>query len=137
MVIDASVWVSFFVPTDKFHAQTVAWLEAMLTGGDSLIAPTLLLPEVAGAVARASHSAYLGKETAQQILLWPHLRLVPLDEKLMLLAIELASALHTKGADAIYVATARMEGVPLITWDIEQRTRGGIIVSTRSPGDLL
>lgn len=137
MVVDASVWVSFFVPADTFHAQTVSWLEAMLSAGGSLIAPMLLMPEVAGAVARRSHSAGLGMETAERIRLWPYLRLVPLDERLMLLASELACTLPAKGADAVYIATAKAEHVPLITWDVEQRTRGAFIVSTRSPGDLL
>jgi len=53
----------------------------------------------------------------------------------MLLATEVASALPIKGADALYIATAEMEGVPLVTWDTEQHARGGLIVPTRSPGD--
>lgn len=70
------------------------------------------------------------------MLLWSSLRLVPLDEHLMVLATEVASALPVKGADATCIATAKLEAVPLVTWDTEQETRGGLIMSTRSPIDL-
>lgn len=136
MIVDASVWVSYFLPGDRFHATTVSWLEEMLNTGASLAAPTLVLPEVAGAIARRSHSVDLGMEAAQQILGWPTLALVPSDEKLMMLSTRVASGLSIRGADAIYIATAEMLAVPLITWDREQRSRGGLMVRTRSPEDV-
>ncbi len=136
MIVDASVWASYFIPSDKFHTQTVAWLES-LGPNDTLIAPMLLLPEVAGAVTRRTQNAVLGREITQQILAWPSLQLAPLGEALILLASDVAVTLSIKGADAIYIATAQMEGAPLITWDAEQRERGSAIVSTHSPANLL
>ncbi len=133
MVIDASVWVSYFLPYDKHHAATVAWMEAMTQAGEALAVPTLLLPELAGAIARRSGSPELGADAARQVLGWPLLEVVPLDDWLIALATELAAGLPVRGADSIYVAAAKLLDRPLITWDEEQLSRGGRVVVSRSP----
>ena len=50
MVVDASVWVSRLVPQDAHHATSRQWLERQLMEGALLIAPVLVLAEVAGAL---------------------------------------------------------------------------------------
>lgn len=135
MVVDASVWVSYFLPGDRFHAGTEAWLEAAMREERALAAPSLLLPEVAGAVARRSGSPDLGVEAAERLRNLPTLNLVPLGEELVRLSVEVAATLPVRGADALYIATAQLLRVPLVTWDAEQRARGGLVVPTHSPGD--
>ncbi len=134
MVIDASVWVSYFLPHDKHHAVTVSWLEALTKAGDALSAPTFLLPELAGAIARRSGSPELGMEAAKQVVGWPSMQMVPQDEALIALATQVAAELPVRGADSMYIAAAKLLGSPLVTWDDEQLSRGGRIVPTQSPG---
>jgi predicted nucleic acid-binding protein len=51
-VIDASVWVSRFVTHDPHHAASARWLATTTASEGLLAAPTLVLPEVAGPIAR-------------------------------------------------------------------------------------
>ena len=133
MVIDVSVWVGYFLPQDKHHAATVSWLEALTKAGEALSVPTLLFPELAGAIARRSGSSELGIEAARQVLGWPLMELVPQDEALITLATQLAAELPVRGADSIYIAAAKLLGRSLITWDEEQLSRGSRIVATHLP----
>ncbi|MGI5836139.1 MAG: type II toxin-antitoxin system VapC family toxin [Chloroflexota bacterium] len=136
MVVDASVWVSYFIDIDANHASTVGWLEGVIRDGCPLIGPTILLAEVAGAIARRSNSSEMGLAASEELRSLSSLRLVPLDDELARLSAHIATTLPAKGADAVYIATAEMLDVPLITWDTEQRTRGGLLVPVDSPTDL-
>ena len=51
MVVDASVVVSRLVAHDVNHDASRRWLMRHVADGGLIIAPTLLLPEVAGAIA--------------------------------------------------------------------------------------
>jgi predicted nucleic acid-binding protein len=51
---DASVFVNAFNPHEEGHAESLAILGTIQERGDPVIAPTLFLPEIASAVARAS-----------------------------------------------------------------------------------
>lgn len=55
----------------------------------------------------------------------PNARLVSVDRPLAMLATRLALAadLCLRGADALYVALARRQSAPLVTWDGEQLVR--------------
>jgi len=136
MVIDASVWVSYFIAIDANHTSTVGWLEGVIRGGRPLAAPTILLAEVAGAIARRSNSSEMGLAVSEELRSLPSLRLVPLDDNLARLSAHVAATLSAKGADAIYIATAEMLEAPLVTWDAEQRNRGSLLVHIGSPTDL-
>lgn len=60
MVVDASIWVSALVPHDLHHVASLAWLTQQWRGGGDLVAPTLLLPEVGGAVGDAPDPQGMG-----------------------------------------------------------------------------
>lgn len=132
-VVDASVWVSRLVPQDVHHAQSRSWLEQYTAAGKLLVAPVLLLPEVAGAVARRTGLSELGQQAIQAILRIPGLHLVTLDGRLGLEAARLAADLRLRGADAVYVAVAHRLRLPLITWDEEQRLRAATAIVVRTP----
>lgn len=61
------------------------------------------------------------------------LRVAPLDRVVLYEATALAAELRLRGADAIYVAVAVREGLPLITWDRQVLGRAGTVVSVLSP----
>ena len=133
MVVDASVLVSGFLPHDVHYGVSRGWLSRHVGGGGLVMAPTLLFAELAGAVARRSGSPRLGRRAVEAILRLPTLRLVALDEPLSRAAADLAARLRTRGGDAVYIATAALLGVPLVTWDAGQRERASRVVNVMSP----
>lgn len=135
IVIDASVWVSRLVSGDVHHEASRRWLAEQIAQGMPIVGPSLLLAEIAGAISPQTGRPRLARSALRLLERVPGLRLLPLDQRLGTMAGQLAATLGLRGADAVYVATARMLGVPLMTWDLEQRERGGRVVSVRSPPD--
>jgi len=131
VVIDASVWVARFVPSDRFHVTSAAWLRAQIRGRRALVSPNVLLPELAGSVARVLNDMGLGLAAARSLTRLSVVRLVPLDASLARQAYTVAATARLKGADAVYVALAQQLGVPLISWTGEQVARAGAV--TPSP----
>ena len=132
-VVDASVLVAALYPPDVHHQVSRAWLRRHLRAGGILIAPILLLAEVASAVTRRSGDRALGQQALDRLLAFQQLRLVPLDPRIGVLAAQLALDLRLRGANAVYVAIAAQLQVPLVTWDREQRERGGQRIVAREP----
>lgn len=132
IVVDASVWVSRLVATDVHHEPSRRWLEDAAARGEQFVAPMILLPEVAGAVSRRTGDSAIGVRGVEILLRVPGLRLVSIDNELGQEAAGLAARHRLRGADAVYVATAGVLRVPLLTWDAEQRDRtpGSITVMT-------
>ena len=74
MVVDASVVVSRLLPHDAHHEASRRWLARHVAQGGLLIAPALLLPEVAGAIARRTGEPRLASRAILAILRLPGLR---------------------------------------------------------------
>lgn len=132
-VVDASVWVSRFLPNDGYHMLSLRWLEERGTAGEMLVAPTLLLVEVAGAVARRTGSSQVGGNAVQLMQHLPNSRLVPMNAQLVRLSIQRAAEGRLRGADALYVALAHRLSLPLVTWDRQQRAQDGHGISVLTP----
>ena len=133
ILVDASVWISRFVPRDVHHAVSAAWLERYLATGSLVVGPSLLPVEVAGAVSRISGSAEFATRSVELLLSLPSLRLVPIGGALTLDAARRAANLGLRGADAIYVAVAHRLAIPLLIWDVEQHTRGSRAIICHTP----
>ena len=133
VVVDASVWVSRLVDSDMHHARCQAWMENQATEGGLLVAPVLVLAEVAGAISRRTNQPNLAHQAVKVLQAVPNLRLVSMDPSLAGLAARLAGDHALRGTDAVYVATASQLGLPLVTLDGEQLQRARSIVSTSSP----
>ena len=103
-------------------------LESLAGGARPLVEPTLLLVELAAAIARGVRGAAAAERIVQQVRELPYLTLVPLDEVVARQAASLAAKLRLRGADAVYAAVAERFGATLVTVDAEQlaRCRGGI-----------
>lgn len=132
-VVDASVWVSAFVSSDLNYAASLAWLRAQTAGGRTVVDPTLVLAEVAGALARRTGDPAFARVVVADMRRLSGLRLVPLTEARAARSATRAIDLGLRGADAIYVALAERLGVPLVTWDQEQLSRAAAVVQTRTP----
>jgi predicted nucleic acid-binding protein len=135
--VDASVFVNAFNAHEEGHAGSFAFLDAVQRHGDPIIVPTLLLPEVAAALSRASHDPAGALQYAAAAAALPHVTLVALTPALARQAAELAATHRLRGADAVYVAVAKRYGTVLVSCDVEQRSRSGAVIECETPDEAL
>lgn len=133
--VDASVFLNAFNPRESGHSESRRFLARLLEAGSPIVAPTLLLPEVAGAIGRGQRDADLARSFAAALRRLPHLLLIPLDAALAGRAADLAAQHRLRGSDAVYAAVAMQFGSTLITLDLEQRRRLAGVVPARRPTD--
>lgn len=122
IVVDASVWVARLVSEDEFYEPVKKWMSECLEADDQFLAPSLLLAEVGGAISRRTTSA-LGMDAVEQLQDLSSLQLIEMEHSLIQEAAQLAVELGLRGADSIYVAVAARLGVPLATFDADQREK--------------
>jgi predicted nucleic acid-binding protein len=133
VVTDASVWVAFFVAADANHTASRNWLDNHTHDGGMLVAPALLLTEVAAAISRRLGQPQFALHVTGTLSSFIPLRIVQMDASLVTEATNIAAHYRLRGADAIYVAVAKQVGIPLLTWDNEQLTRPAAIISAITP----
>jgi predicted nucleic acid-binding protein len=133
IVVDACVWISRYIRADRNHVASGGWLHQHLNAGNRIAALTLLLPEVAGAIARRTGQAAAGEHVSQQLRRLPGVRWIGLGGELGDLAVHLAATLRLRGTDSVYVALADRMRIPLVTWDNEQLTRPRPLIVTGTP----
>jgi predicted nucleic acid-binding protein len=120
--VDASVFVSALRDSDPAHEQSHAFLGR--AASESLIfVPTLVKPEVAGAMSRATGNTDLARHAWHMLSAAPRLTTVAIDDDLAEAAADFAAEARVRGADSVYVATARRFDATLVTLDEEQKTR--------------
>lgn len=134
-VVDASVWVCRFLQGDVHYEPTRRWLTDYVEQGGTCVVPVLGLIEVSGAIARRTDDSSLARRVVDAIVGIPGTRVVPVDAQLGQEAVDVAADLRLRGADAVYVAVADQVGVPLVTWDHEQRERSASLISSYTPPD--
>jgi len=135
--VDASVFLSGFNPYEVGHEESRRLLARMQDEAVPMIAPTLLLPEVAAAVGQGRDDTDLARRFAARLRRLPHLILTPLDETLAQQAADMAAQYRLRGSDAVYAAVALRFGSTLVTLDQEQRERVATVIPTRWPAEAL
>jgi predicted nucleic acid-binding protein len=133
VVIDASVWVAFFLRMDVSHAASYQWIDQHTAKGGIIVAPAILLTEVAAAISRRLGQPQTAINAANTIEQLSSTQVLPMDSILMQEATNIAATLRLRGADAIYVAVAKQLNIPLLTWDTEQLTRPVGVITTMTP----
>ena len=98
----------------------------MVVDASVVVSRLVLLPEVAGAVARRTGDPRLARRAVDAVLRLPALRLVQVDDSR-------ARRPGSPGADAVYIAAAAGLRLPLVTWDSEQRHRAARLVEVLVP----
>jgi predicted nucleic acid-binding protein len=135
--IDASVHVSALNPAEQSCAESREFLALVQRQRIPLFCPTLLVVEVAAAVARALGETERATALVEVILGWPSQTLVLLDETMAERAAALAAAVQLRCADAVYGAVAEQYGTTLVTLDRQQLERLSPVVKTARPVDVL
>jgi predicted nucleic acid-binding protein len=131
-VVDASVWVSVLSEGELDHEVSRVWLALESKTGVTI--PTLALAEAAGAVARRTGSPADGQVAYATLLATPGLRIMTVDADVGREAAEIAASHRLRGADAVYVAVARLLALPLATLDREMQERAAPLVKIVIPG---
>lgn len=133
VVIDACVWISWFVPHDSNYAKAQKWLNAHAAGGGQMIAPAFLLLEVAAGTARAINNTQSAQQLANYLASLPSLLLLDMDQSLVADAINLSTQYRLKAGDALYVVVSQRLGIPLLTFNQETIQRTVTIITTIAP----
>ncbi len=123
VTLDASVWLAAMADDEREHARCAALVAALVEGRVALHQPGLFLIEVCATIARRTRDRALAMAAGEATLAMPLLTLHPLDHALAAEAAEVAATWALRGADAVYVATARQAGATLVTLDAEVRDR--------------
>jgi predicted nucleic acid-binding protein len=132
-VIDASVYVALINAKEEHHATSWKWFEDAQASGESIIAPAILLAEVASALSRGVGDSALAHRAVEHIKRAGIIEVVPVALPIAELAASIAADHQIRGCDAIYVATAKQYSETLITLDRQQLEWAISVVSTRAP----
>ncbi len=134
-IVDASVYVSLINTHEEAHAESWAWLREVYPACEEIVAPTILLTEVAAAISRGLDERALAWRAVQQILSGNVVELVPVATPMAERAADIAIDHRIRGADALYVALAEHRSHELVTLDRQQLERGAAVIPTRRPQD--
>ncbi len=122
-VVDASVWVAWLNEKDAHHVKAVRLFRECEEAGETLRSPSLVLPEILGALSRRGVSEDFQAEVLA-LFAGPSPVLHEVTRELAFEAAKLAGAFKLRGCDAVYVALAKSLGEHLLTFDAEQGERG-------------
>ena len=132
-VIDASVYVALVNVHENEHASSWMWFEQALRSSEPVIAPTILLAEIAAALSRGTGDSALAHQIVQQLSKSRTIELVPVTEGLAARAATIAADYRIRGCDAVYVALAEEQEDTLVTLDRQQLEQGSAVAVTRHP----
>lgn len=135
--IDASVFVNAFNPHEEGSGESLRLLSVVRERSDPVVVPTLLVPEIAAAVARATGDGSGALAFARATAGLPHLFFEALTPTIADQAAELAAVHRLRGADAIYAAVAHRHDATLVSRDAEQRRRAAAVVDCQTPEEAL
>ena len=135
--VDASVFVNAYNVYEEGHADSLRFVDWLQNSGEPMLAPSLLLPEVAASISRVYRDAAMALEFADSLRALTHLTLIPVNDTVAWQATEIAAKYRLRGSDAVYVAVARRYGATLVTLDREQRERAAAVVETLSPAEAV
>lgn len=132
-VIDASIYVALVNAHESDHSSSWAWFEQAKTAQEPVIAPVILLAEVAAALSRGIGDPVLAHRVVGQLLRSSVVELTPVTAALAKRAAAIAADHRIRGCDAVYVALAEQLNDHLITLDQQQLERGAAVVTVRKP----
>jgi predicted nucleic acid-binding protein len=137
LCVDANVFVAASTAREVHFLDSRAFFDRADHAGIPVVSPSLLIAEVAAAIARQSGDSGLARQTVAIIRRSPNLGLLGLDAARADQAAEQAIRLRLRGADAVYAQVALELDAVLITWDSEMLQRVSPAVSAMTPGQWI
>jgi predicted nucleic acid-binding protein len=134
---DASVWINADSLGEPGNGSSRALLDRLAADRITVIVPTLLQAETAGAISRVRNSSIEALEYSQKLALLRFLRWISIDQKMAQLASNLAAIHRLRWADAIYAAVASEHQCTLISLDNEHLTRLAGVLDFVTPDTAL
>jgi len=132
-VLDASVYVALVNAHEKDHARSWAWFERTQAAGEPIVAPVILLAEVAAALSRGLGDLELAHRVVEQLKGSAAIELLSVTRPMAERAADIAAEHRIRGCDAVYVALADQLDDCLVTLDRQQLERSTAIVTTQRP----
>ena len=132
-VIDASVYIALVNTREEHHASSWAWFEQAKRSQQPIVAPVILLAEVAAALTRGIGDRTLAHRVVEQLKRSEAIELVPVTLGLAEQAATIAADHGIRGCDAVYVALAHQLADVLVTLDRQQLERAAAVVTAREP----
>ena len=137
VTLDASVWLAASSPREREHLPCATLVRRLLERRVALHQPGLFLIEVSASVARRTRDEAMALEAAGKARSMPGMVIHELTLAARTDATDVAARCALRGADAVYVTTARHAQATLVTMDREVRERAGTIVPVRTPAEWL
>ena len=134
--IDASVYLNSFNQHEPGSIDSQAFLAQVHQQALPVFAPTLLLVELAAAVARTLQTPADGLQLAQALQGLPGITWVSLDQALALQVSRVGSQHRLRGADAVYATVAQRHNTILVTLDQQHLQRLASLVIVKKPSDI-
>jgi len=132
-VIDASVYLALVNAHERDYARSWTWLERAKGDREAVIAPVILIAEVAAALSRGAGDPVLAHRVVQQLQHGGVIQLVAVTLPLAERAAAIAADCQIRGCDAVYIALAHQLDDCLITLDQQQLKRCAASVKAREP----
>ncbi len=109
------------------HEESIAALARAADRGEPLAAPSMVLLETLCALARRLGDTARARAAGARLVAHPILRLEPLTDALLALAVDVGTERRLRAADALYAATAVELDALLLSWDRELIERAGAL----------
>jgi predicted nucleic acid-binding protein len=133
VTIDASVFVSAFVPSEPAHEASKAFMLHVRETAIPIIVPSLILPEISAALARGYGKNDAAKAFVRELKNLPNTIFADLDGNTALLSADIAADNRLRGSAAVYAAVALRFGTELVTLDKEQLDQLAGLLPVRAP----
>jgi len=132
-VLDASVQIALVNSADHHHEAALVWYQGAITGDEAILAPSIIVAEVAAGIRRGLDDQSLARLVVQDMLSGGLIQLVPVDADLAAHAADIAITHRIRGCDAVYVALAAALDESLVTFDEKQAERAAAAVAVLRP----
>ncbi|MGD0633014.1 MAG: type II toxin-antitoxin system VapC family toxin [Beijerinckiaceae bacterium] len=124
-LVDTSAWIEWLIASPTGKA-----VEAMIPAREDWLVPTIIQLELAKWLTRE-----VGEDKADQVIAFTQMcRVVPLDTKIALSAVEICRKHKLATADAIIYASALEHGADLLTADAHFKGLPGVTFVAKVPG---
>lgn len=135
LTIDSSVLISRLREDDVAHAASRRFLQALTARPVIVLLPSLVYPEVAGAMRRFTGDSDVARSSLRIFDLLPNLNVVAADERVTDEATSIAATGGMNGADAVFAAVASIYDATLVSLDVSQRLRCPASVRALTPDE--